>query len=360
MPQVNLASNTAKKITFITRKWPPAIGGMETYSKRLHDGLQRDFDVTLLACEGQADGSPPRVPKLLGFGLKSFWQLFQTRTPPDVVHIGDMASWPLALGVKFKRWPSQIVISAHGTDVSYPRRGGLKGKLYGAYLHLGHRVFSRGIVIANSQATADAARDFGWTRVEIVPLASDLRGPNIQPKTTTSLLFAGRILPLKGLSWFVENVLPNLPNNITLRVAGTIWDDTEAKCLDHPRVTYLGPLEQSKLTAEYANALAVIIPNIPVENGTFEGFGLVATEASACGAVTLAAASGGLCDAVIDGTTGFLLPPMDVCAWGDKINQISNWSTLDRQNFVTQSMQACHAHYSWDRVVGETVNIYDL
>lgn len=357
---VTLPAPPIPKLTFITRKWPPAIGGMETYSQRLLEGVQHDLDVTLMACASQADGSPPTAGKLLGFGFKSFWRLLATTTPPDIVHISDMASWPLALAVKLKRWPSRIVLSAHGTDVTYPRRGGPKGTLYGAYLRLGQRWLDPSIVIANSRATADAVRDFGWSRVEIIPLASDLRRSEPAPLSTQSLLFAGRILPLKGLSWFIENVLPRLPDDITLRVAGTIWDSAEATCLAHPRVTYLGGLSQPDLTTEYAKALAVIIPNIPVENGTFEGFGLVATEASACGAVTLGAASGGLNDAIIDGTTGFLLTPMDANVWQQKIVEILHWPAAQRHGFVTRSMQVCHAYYNWERVVGETVKIYDL
>ncbi|MBU2936754.1 MULTISPECIES: glycosyltransferase family 4 protein [Pacificibacter] len=353
-------TDTKPSMIFVTRKFPPAIGGMETYSARLCDGLKDSYDVTLLACAGRENGAPPSEKTLLTFGWRAFWTILRTQQAPRVLHVGDMATWPLALPAKLKRWPTRIILSAHGTDVSYPLRGGLKGRLYGAYLRLGRRLLSGACVVANSGATAAATRDLGWSDVAVVPLASDLRGTDTAPTPTRSLLFAGRILPLKGLSWFVEHVLPQLPDDITLQVAGTIWDDKEAQCLKHPKVDYLGPVPQTKLIEYYANALAVIIPNIPLQNRTFEGFGLVATEASACGAVTLASASGGLSDAVIEGTTGFLLPPQQAPAWTHKINDIASWSPETRADFVSRSMQTCIAYYNWERVVEETVATYDV
>src|SRR5690606_8157306 len=142
----------------------------------------------------------------------------------------------------------------------------------------------------------------------VIPLATDLRGSDTFPVHDYSLLFAGRLVERKGCLWFVENVLPLLPGKIHLKVAGPIWDKAEAAVLRHPRVTYLGCLNRSDLVDAYRNSLCVIAPNIEPASGEFEGFGLVAVEAPAAGGIMLAAATGGLLEAIIDGETGFLIP----------------------------------------------------
>jgi glycosyltransferase involved in cell wall biosynthesis len=270
-----------------------------------------------------------------------------------------MASWPFGLMARLRRRSIHIVLSAHGTDVSYGRRGGVRGRLYRAYLAAGAKVLASAQVIANSQATADACRDAGFRRIEIVPLASDLRAPPVQPDASSNLLFAGRLVRRKGLSWFVGNVLPLLPDSISLDVAGTLWNDEEAASLSNPRVRYLGVLEEQALATAFAGALSVIVPNIEMANGEFEGFGLVAVEAAAAGGVVVAADIEGLRSAVRHGVTGFLMKPGDAAAWAARIIEISNWSRSDRDAFITESVTEVRTHFSWHRVATETEAVYD-
>ena len=48
------------RVMFITRKWPPAVGGMETWSVRLAEELARIGPVEVVALPGRADRRPPR------------------------------------------------------------------------------------------------------------------------------------------------------------------------------------------------------------------------------------------------------------------------------------------------------------
>ena len=242
-----------------------------------------------------------------------------------------MASWPFALLARLRRPSIRIVMSAHGTDVSYGRRTGWRGWLYRVYLRTGAALLASARVIANSEATAEACRQAGFRRIEIVPLASDFRAPALMPGPGSRVLFAGRLIRRKGLSWFVGSVLPLLPEDIGLEVAGSLWSDEEAASLLDQRVGYMGVLDQPALANAYAGALCVIVPNIEMANGEFEGFGLVAVEAAAAGGVVLASNTGGLRSAVKDGVTGFLLEPGDAAAWAAKILDISNWNRARRE-----------------------------
>lgn len=345
-------------VRFVTRKWPPAVGGMETYSKRLTDLLGAKCDLDVVALTGRADGSAPSPRQIVGFGIRSFFALAFARPPVDVTHVGDMASWPLGVAARLRSRRTQVVLSAHGTDVSYPARGGLKSRLYGAYLKLAHRLLPGAIVLANSGVTAGAVRGFGFNDVRIVPLAADTCPIDPPPFPDPTLLFAGRLVKRKGLGWFVENVLPRVPEPLRLEVAGTVWTEAEARALQHPRVDFLGPLPQDELAGKYASALCVVVPNIDTGIGEFEGFGLVATEAAASGAVVLASAIDGLCEALVDGETGFHLPAGDTDAWAAKIAEVAEWDPADRAAFLGTARAVSQSRYSWDRVADETFAAY--
>jgi glycosyltransferase involved in cell wall biosynthesis len=235
----------------------------------------------------------------------------------------------------------------------------LRGRFYQRYLRTGATLLRSAKIIANSEATAEACRQAGFDRVEIVALASDFRAPASLPKPGSHLLFAGRLIRQKGLSWFVENVLPILPKDIELDVAGTLWSKDEATSLSDKRVHYLGVLDQKELAAAFANALCVIVPNIELANGEFEGFGLVAVEATASGGVVVAADTGGLRSAVKAGATGFLVEPGDAAAWAAKIMEIRHWNQAQRHAFLAASIAEAQAHFSWERVARETEAVYD-
>ncbi|MEE4199421.1 glycosyltransferase family 4 protein [Erythrobacter sp.] len=332
---------------------------METYCERLTQELFKLQPVEVVALPGRSDGQPPSVIALLLFPFTVLRRLLALKDAPQFVHLGDMAIWPLAL-MTLARFPrARIVLSAHGTDVSYGARGGMRGNLYSAYLKAGARMLSHATVIANSRATRSRVKAAGWRRVAVVPLAADqIPLPSTQVRRHT-ILFAGRLIKRKGCSWFVREVLPLCPDH-RLLIAGTRWDPGENAALEHPRVEFLGPQSQAELARLYAEAGTVVVPNIEVESGEYEGFGLVAPEAANAGGVVLASNHGGLIDAVIDGQTGFLLPSGDAKAWAEKISEVTSWSEAKRADFKATSQHRARDYYSWSRVALQTYAAYEL
>ncbi len=354
----DISDTPALRITFVSRKWPPAMGGIETYAYELSRELDGMADVRRIVLPGNADGSPPGAMRLLGFGIATAWRLVTMRRPGAVTHVADMASWPLALVARLRAPRSKIVLSAHGTDLSYAKNRDLKGRLYALYLGLGAWLMGGATVISNSRATAELARSLGFERTETVPLATTMRPPRPHPEPSRRLLFAGRIIPSKGLRWFVGEVLPQLADDVSLDVAGTVWDRDEAVALSAPRVRHIGTLGPDALARAYAGALAVVAPNLPVARSNFEGFGLVAAEAAAAGGVVVAADYFGLADAVEDGVTGTLLPPGDAKAWVAALCDIAAWSADDRAEHVARAQARAEALFSWRRVADQTCAAY--
>ncbi|MEM9047951.1 MAG: glycosyltransferase family 4 protein [Pseudomonadota bacterium] len=347
-----------KTVAFISRKWPPAVGGMETYALRLSQVLSAHVDVTRWVLPGRADGSVPRPARLLRWGVTTGVSLLFARNPADVIHAADMAIWPLALLGALRRPGRRIVLSAHGTDVAYGDRGGWRSGAYRVYLKLGAALMPGACVIANSHATAERVRRLGYRNTHVVPLAADTPCP-ARRSPGDKLLFSGRLVRRKGLSWFVRSVLSRLPERFELDVAGTFWHDSERSALAHPRVNYLGALNAEALGRAYRSALCVVVPNLEMPGGEYEGFGLVAVEAAGAGGLVLAAREGGLSDAVVDGHTGFLLPSGDPAAWEAKIREIGDWPAARRDSFIGAAVAEVARRYSWTRVARETAKLYE-
>jgi phosphatidyl-myo-inositol dimannoside synthase len=351
-----------KKVLFITRKWPPAVGGMETYSVELSGELKKLIELNLHCLHGKKDGSPPDFFSIVLFFFTSILQCFKYRSV-DVIHIGDMVLWPVAFFCRLFNHKLSMVISAHGTDVAYPLRAGVLPFLYGKYLTLGALVMNSCIkVVANSHATATHCRAYGFDNVYVVPLGVKIRPVknNLLSFQSNYILFVGRLARRKGVGWFIHNVLPQLPANISLKVAGTVWDDDELKSVNgSSRTEYLGPVYGDELAELRRNAIAVIMPNISCEGRDFEGFGLTAVEAAADGAVLIASEIDGIVDAVIEGVSGWLLPSGDAAAWKNKIVEIVNWDPNRRSGFVKDAREAVEQHYSWERVAHDTFEIYN-
>ncbi len=327
---------------------------METWAKRTSEELRKYASVGIYALSAKDHRSVPGAGALIRFGIATAFRMIFRWRGIDHLLIGDLASWPIALAALLRSPRAKVVIAAHGTDVGYAGRPTLRGKLYKFYLRLAAAMLGKALVIANSSATESRVKNAGFRRTRVIPLAADGNNPAPSGKHGNNLLFAGRIIPQKGLAWFVTEVLPRIPENIGLDVAGQILESAEAAVLTHPRVRHLDALSPDALKSAYANALAVVVPNISMPTNEYEGFGLVATEAAASGGVVLAANLDGIKDAVMDGQTGFLLAAENPAIWIDKIVEIGKWTDSQRHKFIQSSMEACREWYSWDRVGRQT------
>ena len=77
--------------------------------------------------------------------------------------------------------------------------------------------------------------------------------------------------------------------------------------LDDDQVKYVGEIGGDNKTALFAHASAFLMPI-----RWAEPFGLVMTEAMACGTPVIAFPEGSACEVVADGQTGFLVPVGDI------------------------------------------------
>ena len=348
------------RVLFITRKWPPAVGGMETYCVELTNALRRLADLDIWALPGKSDGRAPSAWALLLFGVKTFFRLMLMRRAPDAIHVADLSMWPIALIARLRHGDVATVMSAHGTDAAFSRGDGISSQLYRVFLQLGARLTRKSRVIANSTATSDLVRTLGFTDVVVSRLAATPDFHALPPTAPEDyVLFVGRLIDRKGCGWFAREVLPMLPESMTLKVAAPTAG-VDARCIvNAPRIDYLGAVHGDELANLRRRALAVIAPNLESEGALgFEGFGLTIVEAAAAGGVCLAADVDGMVDAIIDGQTGFTLASGDARAWRDEILSIADWSSSARAAFIRDSVALVEREFSWERVAQQTLAAY--
>ena len=217
---------------------------------------------------------------------------------------------------------------AHGEDVIYPVR---------AYQRLVRRTFGKlDLVLAVSRATGSEClgRGLASGKLRIVPNGIDRArfakshpkdGPPTQPENLSGaslpaqpdflLCSVCRLVPRKGIVWFLCNVMPQLPEAIHYWIigAGPEFKGARAAIRHHglrDRVQLLGRLSDTDLAQLYRRADVLVMPNVP-QKGTMEGFGLVALEAGSCGLPAVASRLEGIAEVIRHRHTGILVPPLD-------------------------------------------------
>ncbi len=190
------------------------------------------------------------------------------------------------------------------------------------------------------------------------------------PPCDRTLLFVGRIEPLKGLDILLEAIALMRrrgdwdKNPFCLSVIGGEPDvspetmSVEMRRLQALREQYglqdlvamLGKRSQDTLPYYYSAAEAVVVPS------HYESFGMVALEAMACGTPVVASGVGGLAFLVRDGETGFTIPVGDPAALADRLTDLLSKPELRRK--MGEQAAAVAQEYSWKQIAQRLCSLY--
>lgn len=113
-------------------------------------------------------------------------------------------------------------------------------------------------------------------------------------------------------------------------------------------VLELSPLSDPELAVFYAGAVAVLVPS------RYEGFGLPALEAMACGAPVIAADAGAHRE--ILGQAGLLISPDDPAAWKEAAQRVFRDEAL-RIGLKERGADRS-SRYTWDDCTQQTLEVY--
>src|SRR6516162_2611702 len=118
------------------------------------------------------------------------------------------------------------------------------------------------------------------------------------------------------------------------------------------RVLFAGQLTRRALPPLLRSA------DLMVNVSAYDPSGMVSLEAMACGTPVVATAVGGQVDAVVDGTTGILVPPGRPALLAHRIRQLLSHPML-LEAFSVAAADRARSRYSWDRIAHETLAVYD-
>jgi D-inositol-3-phosphate glycosyltransferase len=207
----------------------------------------------------------------------------------------------------------------------------------------------------------------GFDPQELWPLPARLARQKIDvPVGKFIVLQLGRMVPRKGIDTVIDALaLLRRRHRIDahlLIVGGEAERDAPelvrlrmlARQLGvHDAVQFTGRKKRSELRYYYGAADAF------VTTPWYEPFGITPVEAMACARPVIGAEVGGIKSTVIDGKTGFLVPPRDPQAVAQRLAALHASPALAR-SMGDEGMRRAFQHYTWRSVAQQAAAIYEM
>ena len=364
------------RILYITRKFLPSIGGMQTQSHEFYNALQKKVQVHLVAW-GHAQ---KYLPIFIVIALcKSVYYL--VRYDIDVIQLGDLVLSPIGLVLKCL-FNKKTLAMAHGKDVAFNNvvyknvvlssakkldgivcvseflrqrleaRGANKEKLF---------VNPNGINTAEYDDVFDRGRSKQQLEIKF----------GIRLFERKILLAVTRLVRKKGIAEFIKNIFPaivkNHPDTVFLMAGGPGSGEASKEKKNiialvaeqglQDNICFLGDVTDRKMLLKqiYSAADLYVMPNRHIETD-FEGFGIVALEAAINTLPVVAFGVDGIPDAVKNGGNGVLVPEDDDAEFVRVVKEFLD-DTDKRLSFGAKARKFVQENYNWDKITEEYLEI---
>lgn len=349
------------RLLFIARTFPPSLGGMQNLAFQLSESMRRLVKVTMLVNHR----GKKALPLFLPYAFASAIYLARKHRV-QAIHLADALLAPLGVALKTVTG-LPVTSSVHGLDVMYSNR---------FYQSLVPRALAQlDMAMPNSRATETEvnARTGGHMPIAVIPLGINplpepdamamqefrqLAGINGRERL---MLTVGRLVRRKGVSWFVEQVLPRLPENAVYIVIGEGEEEPAIAAAGSAagvsdRVRLLGRVPDRLLAAAYRSADVFVMPNVPV-TGDMEGFGLVALEASASGLPVVASGLEGITEAVHHERNGLLVKPCSSVEYESALRYLLALPDEELRRLGATFRQYTLSTYGWDQAARRYLDV---
>lgn len=219
------------------------------------------------------------------------------------------------------------------------------------------------VVTVSTASRDDIASAFGIPadRVDVVHNGIDTDAfrplPDIARETSLLMTVASADQPLKGLTYLLEALarLRRTRPELRLLVIGRLREDSDTGAriselgLDDA-VEFRSGLTREALVEHYARATLAVVPSL------YEGFGLPAGEAMACGVPVVSTRGGALPEVV--GDAGVLVPPGDSRALANAIDGLLD-DPARRAGLSARGRARVLEHFSWQVAARRMTDYYE-
>lgn len=253
------------------------------------------------------------------------WRTFRLalREKPDIIHV----HWPVphAMVALPAAWLLRIPVVTHFYLAELLLRR--KFPFVTPFLSLAVRMSRQ--VVAISRFTADQVRSIRETPVTIIPYggaSSPIDEATPPPCGHPVILFVGRHVERKGIPILIE-AMKHLRHDAELVICGRGDQTPELEELASrspaaDRIRFPGRVSAEELSHLYARCTVFCLPSIVDSRGDTEGLGTVPLEAYAHGRPVVCSRVGGIPDVVVEGETGFLVPPGEPAALAEALDRL--------------------------------------
>jgi len=309
----------------------------------------------------------PQYAKDVAGHLAVRWQ----KHAPDVAHAGHWTSVLAALSAA--REHPVPVIASFGSFASAERRHRIAGETTSVRTRMEPCVAKAAttVLATTTNEVAELARlGVPNARVRLVPAGVDTgtfapSGLTAKRKGRPRLVAVGSLAEYRRLD-IVLRCLAELPGPGAELViaggplAGSLESDHGYRILAK-LAAHLGVADRVKFTGHVAG---IDLPalfrsaDLLVSAARYEPQGICSIQAMACGVPVVATAVGCYADAVIDGTTGVLVPPERPDMLARRLRDLLA-SPMRLAAFGIAAADRAKSRYPWDRVASETVAVYE-
>jgi D-inositol-3-phosphate glycosyltransferase len=209
----------------------------------------------------------------------------------------------------------------------------------------------------------------GFDPDEFWPVTVDARQQLGFDQDEFIILQLGRMVPRKG----VDNVIRALsilqgqyqvqarlvvvggnaerPDPVTTPELGRLMGLSQSLGIEQS-ITFTGQRQREQLRYYYSAA------NVFVTTPWYEPFGITPVEAMACGTPVVGTAVGGIKTTVVDGETGYLVPPNDPETLAERLAWLHQHPQV-AQRMGWAGMRRAYQNFTWRNVATQVANIYE-
>ena len=378
------------KVSLFSWEFPPNVyGGAGVHVAHLSQALRKQVDVEIRTVEegpaladptirvrrypaslagGPLDRADPRISKALG-ALAFNVRLLADPVEADVVHTHTWYT-NFAGALAKRMYGCALVATVHSLEPLRP----WKREQLGAGYELSSWMEKDGLtscdaVIAVSQDMKRDIRscyDIPEDRITVIHNGVD---PEVfrrrDGRATVAkfgirppfILFVGRLTRQKGVFDLVK-AMDDVPKGVSLALltgkpdTPEIVEELRGVLKGRTNILWVNAMvNESELVDLYSEAEVFACPS------TYEPFGIINLEAMSCETPVVASRVGGIKEVVVDGETGFLVPPGDPGALADRLSVLLSDADLAKRRGEAGRRRVLE-EFTWDRIAEKTVALY--